>query len=200
VARRWDPAVRQRFQKLLTALVKEFDGRIEGINLPETSVVFEKGNPSGFTAEKYRDAIIDNMAALKRAFPQSVAMQYANFMPGEWLPEEDKGHLASIYRRARELHVAVGGPDLLPYRRGQMNHAYKLIRENIGQMFTGIAVQDGNYAYENPRTGKRVTTDELRNFAIDYLGVDYIFWCDEEPFYSREVLPMLTIPGRLIHR
>ena len=37
-----------------------------------------------------------------------------------------------------------------------------------------------------------MTTEELRAFAADYLGVDYIFWCDEEPYYSRDVLPMLT--------
>src|SRR5437762_3200696 len=35
MARRWDPAVQERFQKLLFALGKEFDGRIEGINLAE---------------------------------------------------------------------------------------------------------------------------------------------------------------------
>jgi hypothetical protein len=32
MARRWDPAVQERFHKLLFALGKEFDGRIEGIN------------------------------------------------------------------------------------------------------------------------------------------------------------------------
>ena len=36
-ARRWDPAVQERFHKLLFALGKEFDGRIEGINFAETS-------------------------------------------------------------------------------------------------------------------------------------------------------------------
>lgn len=40
VARRWDAAVRERFHKLLNALGKEFDGKIEGINLPETAVSF----------------------------------------------------------------------------------------------------------------------------------------------------------------
>jgi hypothetical protein len=192
VARRWDPAVQQRFHRLLSALGKQFDGRIEGINLPETSLVFGKQDPSGFTPEKYRNAIIENMEALKAAFPRSVAMQYANFMPGEWLPWEDKSYLTSVYQRARAMHVAVGGPDVLPYRRGQMNHAYKLIRENAGAMTTGIAVQEGNYAYKNPQTGKRVTSRELLTFATDYLGVDYIFWCDEEPYYSRDVLPMLA--------
>src|SRR3989304_5214270 len=38
VARRWDKAVMKRFHLLLQALGKKFDGRIEGINLPESSV------------------------------------------------------------------------------------------------------------------------------------------------------------------
>jgi hypothetical protein len=41
--------------------------------------------------------IITNMKALKQAFPKSVAMQYANFMPGEWRPTEDKGYLRAVY-------------------------------------------------------------------------------------------------------
>ncbi len=86
VARRWDPAVQARFQRLLAALGAEFDGKIAGINLPETSVEFGTSGrlfPSGFTFAAYRDAVIANMAALRLAFPKSVAMQYANFMPGE---------------------------------------------------------------------------------------------------------------------
>src|SRR6185437_7561534 len=135
VARRWDPAVRERFEKLLTALGKEFDGKIAGINLPETAVDFgEKGGlfPKDFTPQIYRDAILDQMAALKRAFPHSVTMQYANFMPGEWLPWTDKGYLRLVYQRARELGVGVGGPDLLPGRRAQMSHDYPLIRASAG--------------------------------------------------------------------
>ncbi len=52
VARRWDPAVQQRFHKLLLALGKEFDGKVEGINLAETAVSFgESGRlfPKGFS-------------------------------------------------------------------------------------------------------------------------------------------------------
>ncbi len=194
VARRWDPAVRERFHKLLFALGKEFDGRIEGINFAETSVGFgESGRlfPKGFSFETYRDAIITNMKALKRAFPKSVVMQYANFMPGEWLPENDRGYLRAVYKAARELKAGVGGPDLLPHRSGQLNHAYPLIRDAAGIIPTGIAVQDGNYEDENPKTGKRVTIPELLKFATEYLKVDYIFWCAQEPFYSEEVIPFL---------
>jgi hypothetical protein len=195
VARRWDVAVQERFHKLLFALGKEFDGRVEGINLPETSVTFgESGRlfPKGFTFEGYRDAVITNMKVLKRAFPKSVTMQYANFMPGEWLPGSDKSYLRTVYQQARELQVGVGGPDLLPYKPGQMKHSYPLIRESDGSIPTGIAVQFGNYEHQNPQTGKRVTIPELLEFATGYLKVDYLFWSTQEPFYTEQLIPFLN--------
>jgi hypothetical protein len=194
VARRWDPAVQERFHKLLLALGKELDGKVEGINLAETAVELgESGRlfPKGFTPATYRDAIITNMRALKSAFPKSVAMQYANFMPGEWLPDKDRSYLRSVYQRAIELKVGVGGPDLLPYKPGQMSHCYPLIRECAGKVPTGIAGQDGNYQHKNPKSEQPVTISELVGFATEYLKVDYIFWCTQEPFYSKNLIPFL---------
>jgi hypothetical protein len=193
-ARRWDPAVQDRYHKLLFALAKEFDGRIEGINFAESSVGFgETGRlyPEGFTPEIYRDSLVANLKVLKRAFSKSIALQYANFMPGEWRPSEDKGYLRAVYKAARESKVGVGGPDLLPYKRGQMGSSYSLIKEVAGEVTVGIAVQDGNYAHVNPNTGKRVTIAELIEFASEYLGTDYIFWCTEEPYYSSDLVPFM---------
>ena len=194
MARRWDPAVQERFHKLLFALGKEFDGRIEGINFAESSVgVGTSGRlfPKGFSFEIYRDAIITNMKVLKRAFPRSVAMQYGNFMPGEWRPTNDKGYLRAVYEAAKESNVGVGGPDLMPYRPGQLGTSYPLIREAAGIVPTGVAVQDGNLAEVNPATGRRVEVSELMKFATEYLKVDYVFWGTEEPYYSADVIPFL---------
>jgi hypothetical protein len=194
MARRWDPAVQERLHKLLSALGKEFDGHVEGINLAETAVGFgESGRlfPKGFSFEAYRDAIIANMKALKDAFPNSVVMQYANFMPGEWRPVEDKGYLRAVYEAAQRLKVGVGGPDLLPYRPGQLKGSYPLIRDAARVVPAGIAVQEGNYEDQDPNTGKRPTVPELFRFATEYLGVDYIFWCNQEPYYTGEVIPFL---------
>lgn len=194
VARRWDPGVRERFHKLLFALGKDFDGKIEGINLPETAVSFgETGRlfPKGFTPQAYRDAVVLNMEALRRAFPKSLAMQYANFMPGEWLPGDDKSYLRSVYARAKDLKMAVGAPDLLPFRPGQMNHAYRMMHEFRADVPIGIAVQWGNYEHKNPKTGTQMSVSELTAFATDHLGVDYMFWCTQEPFYSEQVVTHL---------
>lgn len=187
-ARRWDPAVQERLQKLFAALGKEFDGRIEGINLAETSVTFGKTgrlHPKDYTPAIYRDAIIANMKALKRAFPKSIAMQYANFMPG------GRNDLEQVYLAARKAKVAVGGPDLMPFRVFQLSNSYPLIRESAGIVPSGIAVQDGNYGDVNRQTGKRAEISDLINFATDFLKVDYIFWCTEEPYFTNELVPYM---------
>jgi hypothetical protein len=191
VPRRWDPLVRRRFHELLGELGREFDGKIEGINLAETAIDIGEPFPEGYSHTAYRDGILENMTALKKAFPRSVAMIYANFMPGEWLPGEDRGYLRSVYAHARKSGVAVGAPDLLPYRKGQINHAYKLMPELAEAVPRGIAIQEGNYSHTNPATGDRVKMSELLAFARDRLKVNYMFWFPEEPFFSSEVLPAL---------
>ncbi len=130
------------------------------------------------------------MTVLKQAFPKSVAMQYANFMPEEKGGEAPE-YLRSIYRKGVELKVGMGGPDLLPYKPYQMSHCYPLLREFAGRVPTGIAFQDGNYKHVNPKTGRQVTLPEVIQFATKYLKVDYIFWCTQKPFYEREVIPFL---------
>lgn len=203
IARRWDPAVQDRFQKLLVALGKEFDGRIVGINLEETAADFgDSGKlyPEGFTPELYASAIIANMKVLKRAFPKSIALVFANFMPGEWRPVKDEGYLRGVYQAARELKVGVGGPDLFPHKPGQMGSSYSLIRGVAGKVPVGIAVQDGNYAYVNPKTGKRITIAEQIEFARKYLRVDFVFWCTEEPYFSDDLVAFMRAGRRRTDR
>jgi hypothetical protein len=54
VARQWDPALRARYQKLLAALAQKFDGRVYGVNLPETAIDLDlKHPPMGFSCDAY---------------------------------------------------------------------------------------------------------------------------------------------------
>jgi len=194
MARRWDTAVAARFFKLLFVLGKRFDGKIEGINLPETSAGFGstgKLYPKGFEPGLYKESILKYMETLKKAFPKSVVIQYANFMPGEWLPWTDKSYLEDIYAFAKEKRIGMGGPDIKVYNKAHMNHNYKLLKQYSADIITGLAVQDGNYEETNPRTGKQVTIEEIYDFGKNYIGLNYIFWCTEEPFYTKEVLPFL---------
>lgn len=193
VTRRWDIAVQERLHKLYLALGKQFDGIIEGINTEETSVVFGSGplHPPGFNFKRYKDAVIENITALRKAFPRSTVIVYANFMPGGYIPGEDTTLLRAVYAFAWANGIGVGGPDLLPYKRGQMNNSYGFIRDSYGKVVSGVAVQDGTNTYINPRTNKIITAEEIYLFAKNYLHLTYIFWGTEEPFFHKEILPFL---------
>lgn len=201
VAKRWNARVQNRFALLLRALGKEFDGKVEGINLQESAVGVSNQIDSTFSPKRYAESIKNNMLALKKAFSKSVTMQYANFMPGEWLPWEDHGYLQSVYSYGQEIGVGLGSPDLMVQRRGQLNHALAMMHEHEYSVPLGIAVQDGNYA---GKTGADPDYNELNNnkvrqrrnmvpllhaFAKDFLNVKYMFWVDQEPYFSEDVIP-----------
>jgi hypothetical protein len=197
VAKRWNKKVRERFALLLQALGKEFDGKIEGINLQETAIgVNPKTDPS-FSEQEYVIGLKANMLVLKKSFPISATMIYANFMPGEWLPGNDKGYLRSIYRYGQEIGVGLGGPDLMVTRKSQLNHAYTLMHEENYTVPIGIAVQDGNYTgttgadlgyLEGAKSHDNIVP-LLHAFAKDFLRVRYIFWVNQVPYFEKDVLP-----------
>ena len=195
VARRWDTAVQKQLHQLYKALGKTFDGKIEGINLEETAADFGKGplHPQGYSFKKYRDATIENLLVLKKAFPGAVVLAYANFMPGGFIPGGDTTLLRSVYEAAWKNNIAVGGPDLLPYKKYQMTNSYPLIMESYDKVPSGVAVQDGTQEYIHPKTGKPVTAADIYSFAKENLHLTYIFWGSEEPFLHRQVIPFLKL-------
>jgi len=185
IPKRWDSAVSCRFHSLLNALGEQFDGRIEGINLQETSIDIHEGF-AGFSRQKYLQALKRNMRVMRMAFQKSLPVMYANFMPGD-----SKTDLAELYAYAREIKCGMGGPDIKVHRPAQMKNSYPLLHDISRFVPVAMAVQEGNYSVENPKTGKPATIAEILDFGINYLGASYIFWCREEPFYTREVLGLL---------
>ncbi len=198
VAKRWNKKLRERFALLLKALGKEFDGKIEGINLQETSIGVKKTDTT-FTEQGYVKGLKENMLALKNAFPKSTTMIYANFVPGEWLPWNDKGYLKSLYEYGEQIGVGLGGPDLMVNRKGQLNHALKFMHEGSYTVPIGIAVQDGNYF---GKTGDEKNDTEIKSrqnlvpllhaFAKDFLKVNYMFWVNQVPYFKEDVLPCFS--------
>ncbi len=192
VAKRWSPRVRERFALLLEAMGRELDGKIEGINLQETAIgVSAKDDPS-FSGPVYAAAVKANMLAMKRAFPSSVTMQYANFMSEEWLPWDDKGYLRSVYEYGERIGVGLGGPDLIFTRKAQLNHTIAMMHEGSFTVPLGIAVQDGNYIGETGTASVEKRRENLvpalHAFAKGFLHVSYIFWSNQEPYFSEDVL------------
>ena len=199
ITKRWNPEVQDRFNALLQALGAEFDGEVEGINLQETAIEVTDKLDATFSPEVYAASIQKNMRNLKAAFPTSTTMQYANFMPGEWLPWEDKGYLRGIYETGNKIGVGLGAPDLLFQRRAQLNHPITLMHEGNFVVPLGIAIQDGNYVgstgadahFADRATGAPKTRSQvplLHAFAKDFLNVNYMFWVDQDPFFKTQVL------------
>lgn len=208
VAKQWNTNVQQRFSMLLRALGEAFDGKIEGINLQETAIGVNGEHDKSFSPSVYVEDVKANMLALKQAFPHSAKLQYANFMPGEWLPWEDKGYLRTIYQYGEEIGVGLGAPDLMVRRKGQLNHAQAMMHEHEYTVPLGIAVQDGNYigltgadfppgsddqnASGFAKEGHENLVPRLHAFAKDFLKVQYMFWVNQKPYFEEDVLPCFT--------
>lgn len=197
-AKMWEKPVHDRFQKLIAALGKELDGQVEGISFSESSIEIGIEQPDGttvfpkdFDPRLYVDAIKSNMHALSGAFRKSPPMVYLNFLPDEWLPLQDKGYMRSLFAEAKKLKMAVGGPDLMPYRKSHMAQTYGFFKMYPDDLVKGMAVQDGNLRQINPKTGKKNTVADIIEFSCSYLGLDYIFWVEDEPYFTNEVLQQL---------
>ncbi|MDX8355760.1 hypothetical protein [Cognatiyoonia sp. IB215182] len=193
VAKRWSPRVQERFSALLQALGEEFDGEVAGINLQETAIGVSAETDPSFSPELYFEGIKTNMQALATAFPNTDKLQYANFMPGEWLPWEDEGYLSGVYQHGEAIGVGLGTPDLLMQRKGQLNHPLAMMHEGTFSVPLGIAIQDGNYVGQtnsNEVQSERTSlVPKLRAFAHDFLQVDYMFWVNQEPYFEEDVRP-----------
>ena len=178
----WNAEVRARFQALLHALGERFDGHVAGINLPETSFDRVEGqDPQGFTCDTYFASALDNMAALRTAFTRSAVVQYVNFWPCEW--NNDHSYMERAFAFAVEHRIGLGGPDIVPFRRGQMKNSYPFFNAHKGELpLVAMAVQEPTLTYTNPQTGKPFTRSEFEAFARDYLGVDIIFWSVTAPW------------------
>lgn len=185
VAMQWNPAVRHRYQSLLTALAKSFDGRVYGINLPETAIdLSTKKPPTGFSCDAYFNAEMENLAFARKAFSTSKVVQYVNFWPCEW--DNDHHYMSRMFAYAADNHVGLGGPDIIPGRKGQMKNSYPFFNRYKGKLaFVGMAVQEPTLTYKNPRTKKPFSKDEFVKYAEDFLGADVVFWSSASPWIRK---------------
>lgn len=182
VAMQWNPAVRQRFQALLSALAGQFDGRVYGINLPESSVDIDPDkDTTGFHCDEYFAAEVENIRHTRKVFRKSQVVQYVNFWPCSW--GDERGYFTRFFEIAAREHIGVGGPDIVPNRPGQMKNSYPFLNRYKDKVpLVAMAVQDATLTYINPATKQPFTHEEFVAFARDYLGVDVIFWDVSSPW------------------
>lgn len=182
VANQWNPNVRQRYQILLQSLAKQFDGRVYGVNLPETAIdVDMTHSPAGFSCDTYFNGELENMKAARTAFTKSYVVQYVNFWPCEW--NNDHKYMSRTFELAVQNGIGLGGPDIIPSRRGQMNNSYPFFHQYKDKLvLIAMAVQEPTLTYTNPATGRTFTKNELQSFGGEYLGAHLIFWSASSPW------------------
>lgn len=183
-AMQWNPAVRARFQALIRALAAKFDGRILGINLPESAVeVDPKKDKTGFTCDVYFAAEMENARVAREAFRKSHVVQYVNFWPCEW--DNERKYMSRFFEFAAANHIGIGGPDIVPWRKAQMKNSYPFLNQYRGKLdLVAMAVQEPTLTYKNPQTNQKFTRAEFVAFARDYLGVNIIFWSVNAPWWK----------------
>ncbi|HTU68459.1 MAG TPA: hypothetical protein VMF52_21140 [Steroidobacteraceae bacterium] len=184
VAMQWNAAVRARFQALLRALARRFDGRVYGINLPESSADIDRENDrTGFDCDAYFAAEMENARVARQAFRESRVVQYVNFWPCEW--NDDRRYMSRFFEFAARQRLGLGGPDIVPWQRAQMNNSYPFFNRYRGRLdVVAMAVQEPTLTYTNPKTQRKFTRAEFVEFARDYLGVDIIFWSLASPWLA----------------
>ncbi|WP_333678154.1 hypothetical protein [Dyella sp.] len=182
VTQQWNPDVRRRYQQLLKELAKAFDGRVEGINLPETAAdIDQKHDKTGFTCDKYFAAERENMLFARKVFQRSVVVQYVNFWPCEW--DNDHRYMQRLFEAALEHDVGLGGPDIVPYRKAHMHNAYPFFHRYKDRLaMIAMAVQEPTLTYKDPQTGKPFTRTQLEDFGRHYLGAHIVFWSTSSPW------------------
>ena len=185
VAQQWNPEVRARFQALLRALGRTFDGRAYGVNLPESAVDIEPTRDrTGFDCNRYFEAALENARVARDAFVKSHVVQYVNFWPCEW--NDDRQYMSRVFAFAERHRIGLGGPDIVPWRKGQMKNSYPFFNRYKGKLdLVAMAVQEPTLTYRNPATGRKFTREEFIVFARDYLGVDVIFWSLSSPWLEK---------------
>lgn len=177
VTKQWNPAVRKRYQILIGELAKKFDGKIYGINLPETSadIDINSESKSGFSCDKYFEATLENIRFARSVFKKSYVVQFVNFWPCEW--ENDHQYMSRFFQNALDLGIGLGGPDVVPYRRGQMKNSYPFFNKYKQKLpIVAFAVQEPTRTYINPHTHKKFKEEEFLDFAKNFLGANLIFW------------------------
>ncbi|KAK4065640.1 hypothetical protein Trihar35433_7760 [Trichoderma harzianum] len=180
VAQQWNPRVRHRYQSLLSALAEEFDGKITGINLPETSISVTEGT-NNYTDESYFLGELDNAGYAAHAFKKSYAVQYVNFWPDGW--NNTNNRFTDSFNFYAKHGVGVGGPDLIPNKPVQEANSYVYIPMYHDEVpITVVAFQEPDLKEINNKTGNPFTKEELVDFAVNELHVDIVFWTVEAPW------------------
>jgi hypothetical protein len=167
-----------RQKALIKALGAQFDGNIwvEGVMPQEESAPGMDDsllNASGYTPEKYRDALINVLTDASKTWPKSRVFWYMNFIP------RNQNYIANVANAIAPYGSVMGNPDVMPDEKSLLNQVYPFYTQFRGKMPLFGQVEPSCYAHEHLTSGystKYWTPTELFNYARNNLRVNYMFW------------------------
>jgi len=175
---RWSPYFVTRLKALIKALGQRFDAHpnFEGI-APATETAPSLSNTTldatGYTPEKYRDALIDVLTDATLSLPTSRVFWFMNFLP------RNQSYIGDIANAVKSSGVVMGGPDLRPDDHSLLKNAYPFYDQFNGQLPMYRHVSGSSYDHPHKDTSyptKYWTMDELFRYARDKTHLDYMFW------------------------
>jgi hypothetical protein len=175
---RWDAYVNERLKLLVAGLGAAFDcdPNLEGVAFQESSPSLEEAelNASGYTPEKYRDALISQLKSASTSMPRSRVFWYMNFLPG------GQRYIGDIASAVVGTGVVMGGPDILPDNRALQRRVYPFYDQFQGRLKLFGSMQHNSYRHrhgDSEQGGSGYwSMEDLFAFARDKLHVDYVFW------------------------
>jgi hypothetical protein len=151
------------------------DPRFEGVAFQETALGIDGHvlDATGYTPERYRDALITTLQNATEALPRSRIFWYANFLP------RGQAQLGVVAAAVTPYGVAVGGPDVLPDRVSLQRHVYPFLRELGSDVIVFNSAQNDSFSHvhqKDPAATRYWTPTEILAYARDNLKVRYLFW------------------------
>ena len=174
------PEVDKAWANLMKALAKQFDGRIEGISLGETST----GQNPYMNKHGLRkaDVFFKYAKVAKESFKKSIVWQMGNYMT----PQSDLDYL---FDRLRKIGVGSGGPDV--HIASATNHKlakmYAIHRKNSGVVPVSIDIQ-----WDNWTRGGKYSSEELIDAAIKYIKPNYLVVVGSKGKYTRDIIDVFS--------
>lgn len=211
VARFWDPAVLERYTRLIAALGQRFDGEpyFEGVEFIETAMVADPAAPD-LTPDALLSALRARILAAKKAFPHCVVIQETNWLIGGLGDAAgQKRALAEFIHFCCEMGVGIGCPDLQPDAQRDparpRTWSYDYFPQYAGKMPLACDVQKPQYQGCVGRLNLgNFTPEGIYQMGLDTLKLNYFFWSrQDEPglrfTLSGDVLPMLQRKRFKVH-
>ena len=162
----WEPVVTQAYVKMMRAAAARYDGnpRVEGFILQESALSLsdeysqDVADGGTYTAEAWRDALVNIVGQCGAAFAQSRCVAFLNFIRGGQTYLNDVSRALSAIPNNRGC---MSGPDLLPDEKSLYDHgnsAYEVLARHRG--CRSNSAQNDSYGVRD------FNLDDIFNFAV----------------------------------